>query len=292
MDQKIVAVFYEVQPKNDAVPDFDAALNSVYARGVEPGERELQISEDVTVRLERLNSHGDWMEGEMTRIQVDNIPHEALPHGLQPSRAESQGHSAVFRYNRRLRVLVMQRNLSGMTVNRLFRYLRVHDEVARYDVDPIPNLNVWERFGRKKPRRFSLTLASIRDPEIAEGPVGAITDSSRRMGQALESPTIHMSFSAGGRDEGLNKSALREIVEFFTGSESEEYEVTSLSVSGVDEENDASEVINFLDDILKEDDKIMLNGLDSEESFSSRIVFLRDCFAAHMDYIASQYGPD
>jgi hypothetical protein len=61
-------------------------------------------------------------------------------------------------------------------------------------------------------------------------------------------------------------------------------------VSAEDEEDHASQIINFLDDILKERAEVDLNGLSSEESYERRMVILRDCYAQNMDYIIERHG--
>lgn len=291
MDKKVTANFYTVEPRNEGVPSFEIALNTCLGLGASPGERELALSaDDSRVRLERLLPHGDWLEGEVVRVQRDNIPLEAEPEGLVPSRAESQGHSAVFRYNPGMRLLIMERNLSNMTPSRLTRYLYRADQAARYQLKPIANQDVWERYGRMRPKRFSLTLASVTNPDAVEGPVGAVLTSSRILHEVTNAPVIHISVRAGGDPDGLEKSRIAQIIEGLLGSDDPSYEVTSLSVSAEDEEDQASEVLNFLDDVLKESTQIDLNGLNSVDSYESRMVFLRACFAKHMDYIVALHG--
>lgn len=291
MDKKITAQFFQVVPRNEAVPDFVTAMQSCEALGANPGDRELPLSGDESfVRLERLAENGEWFEGEVVRVQRDNIPLEAHPEGLLPSRAESQGHSAVFRYNPALRLLVMERNLANMTPSRFMRYLKRVDQLARYELRLIPNQDVWERFGRLRPKRFSVTMASISNPEAVEGPVGAILQSGRILHEATNAPTVHISVRAGGDPEGLSKGAIASIIEYLVGNNDPNYEVTALSVSAEDEEDQATEIINFLDDILQVKGEINLNGLSSDDSFDRRMVFLRDCFAEHMDYIVDYHG--
>lgn len=291
MDKRIVASFFRMEPKNEAVPLFADALDACKALGVTPGERELPLSQDGTlVRLERLNRALGWIEGEVVRVQRDNIPHEAYPDGLRPSRAESQGHSAVFRYSPNLNILIIERNLVNMTPSRFLRYLRKADESARYTALPIPNVDLWERYGNIQPRRFSVTLASIDDPEDVEGDVGAIIQSGRVLHELTNGPTVSITVRAGADDGALEKGVVRRMIDGLLGSEDPGFEVTSLSVSGEDEDTDASDVLNFLDDVLREKSDIDLNGMTADQSYAARISFLRHSFAQHMDYLAQHYG--
>lgn len=292
MDKNIVAQFFIVEPRNEAAPNFEIVLQTALSLGAAPGNREIALSGDGTmVRLERLAAVGDWWEGEIVRIQRDNIPPEARPEGLFPSRAQSQSHSAVFRYNPNLRLLVSQINSTNMTVSRFFRYLRRVDDSARYDARPIPNSEIWERYGRMKPTRFSVTLASITNPALVEGPVGAIVNSSSRLHEITHAPVVQISVRAGGNPEGLEKSVIAQMIEGLSGINDQGFEVTSLSVSAEDEEDQASEILNFIDDILREKDEIDLNGLDSQASFNIRMDFVRTCFYKHMDYIVEHHVP-
>jgi hypothetical protein len=292
MDKSITVQFFKVLPKNDGVPPFEVALDACLGLGANPGDRELPISDDETVRvrLERLMEHGGWLEGEVVRVQRDNIPHEAYPDGLRPSRAESQGHSAVFRYNPALSLLVMETNATNMTPSRFTRYVRRVDGSARYELTLIPNQDVWERYGRMRPKRFSVTLASVSNAEAVEGEVGAILHSSRILHEVTNGGVIQISVRPGGEPEGLEKGAIARIIEGFLEKDDPSYEVKALSVSAEDEEDHASQIINFLDDILKERAEVDLNGLSSEESYERRMVILRDCYAQNMDYIIERHG--
>jgi hypothetical protein len=294
VDKTITVQFFKLQPRNDAAPAFETALDTCWQLGDTPGARELSLTEAEAdhshVRLERLQTHAEWIEGEIVRVQRDNIPHEAHPEGLRPSRAQSQGHSAVFRYNPGLRLLVMEINPTNMTPSRFLRYIKRVDQTARYESLLIPNQDVWERYGRMRPRRFSVTLASVTNPEAVEGPVGAVLQSTRMLHEVTNGGTIHISVKPGGEPEGLNKNAIGSIIKSLVGNRDPNFEVTSLSVSADDEDDRGSQVLNFLDDILKEREEVDLNGLSSEESYERRIVVLRDCFALHMDYIVEHHG--
>ena len=292
MDKRITVQFFKIEPRNEAVPSFEDILNKAAELGNLPGERELELSDDGTkVRLERLVANGEWFEAEMVRVQRDNIPLEAQEEGLIISRAESLGHSAVLRYCPALALLVVEMNPTNMTLSRGMRYLRKVDDTARYDARPIPNREIWERYGRMKPKRFSVTLASITNPQELEGPVGAITQSSRRLHEMTNAPIVQISVRAGGHPEGLDKGVIESLVDGLLGSDDPGFEVTALSVSAEDEEEQATELLNFLDDILKEHEEINLNNLDSNQSFNVRMDILRACFAKHMDYIANHHGP-
>lgn len=185
--------------------------------------------------------------------------------------------------------MVIERNLVNMTTSRFFRYLRKVDEEARYEALPIPAEDVWERYGRMKPTRFSVTLSSITNPADIEGPVGAILDSGQRLHEMIEGPTVHLSVYSGGKPDGLNKGMIGRIIEGLLDSNEQGYEVTALSVSAEDEDDEASHVLNFLRDILLHSDEIDLDGVSSEVSFTRRIAFLRACYGEHMDYIVKHH---
>ena len=216
MDKRIVVQFLKVVPRNAAAPALVDALNEALALGTMPGDRELALStDDTTVRLERLIQIGDWYEGEVTRVQRDNIPPEAMDDGLLASRAQSLGHSAVFRFNPNLQVLLIERHSVNMTASRFFRYLRRVNASARYEALPIANQDVWERYGQMRPQRFSVTMASITNPAAHEGPVGAITASAKRLHEMTNGPVVQIAIRAGGNPDGLEKGVVRQMIEGF-----------------------------------------------------------------------------
>jgi hypothetical protein len=290
MDKRISVHFFHVVPRNAGVPPLGDVLRAADRLGADPGARQRNISDDVVVRLEALGENGNWLEGDFTRIQSDNIPPEAEHAGLVPSRAQNQGHCAAFIYQQDTGLLVVQRNANGMTISRMFRYLYAVDPTARYNALPIASRDMWDRFAEGRAKKFSVTLAPIDDPAQIEGPVDTVVGSSRRLAEALEGVKVHISVSAGSDAAGLNKGVIRTVIEALTGGGGAGADVTTLSVTSENEADDASEVINFLGDVLKDKEEVDLNGLDGRCSLEVRIAALRACYARQMDHIMRHYG--
>ena len=290
MDTVIWVHFFEVAKRTEASTEFSDALEAVWALGATPGEREIALSSDDTViRLERYSEQGDWIEGEVVRVQRANIPPEAFPEGLQASSAGSQGHSMVFRYHKQLRVLAAEKNRVGMTVSRFLRYLKANEPMARYIAPPVASNDMWERFAHRKVTRFSVGLSALEDPSHVGGIAGALSRTSKDLHDMTHAPAVHFTMHAGGLEDGLEKGAIRSAIENLLGGAAER-EVTSLSVSTEDESDRGNEAINFLDDVLKRRHEIDVSDLDSDGSYEERMEFLRDCFAENIDYLEGYYG--
>ena len=290
MDTVVWAHFFGIEKRTATAPDFEDAVRAVWELGEEPGERELELSADDTrIRIERFTEQGDWIEGEVVRVQTSNIPPEAFPEGLQRSRAQSQGHSMVFRYHKRMHVLLAEKNRIGMTVSRFLRYLKRNDPLARYVAPPTADEDSWAKFGRKTISRFSVGISAIADPADIGGVAGAVSSASKRLHDMTHAPTVHISMYSGGAEDGLEKGAIRGAIETLLGGDPN-YKVTALSVSGEDEDDRGSTAIDFLDDVLREREEIDLTELDADQSYNERIRFLHDCFATHIDYLERYYG--
>lgn len=195
----------------------------------------------------------------------------------------------AFRYHKRMRVLLAEKNRIGMTVSRFLRYLKRNDPLARYIAPPTANQDAWERFGRKTISRFSVGLSAIADPADVGGVAGAVGRTSKILHDMTHAPTVHIAMYSGGAEDGLEKGAIRRAIETFLGGDPN-YEVTALSVSGEDDDDRGSKAIDFLDDVLREREQIDLTDMDSDASYEERIRFLRDCFERHLDYLERYYG--
>lgn len=292
MDSLVTLKFFRVSLANPHNIPFERALKEALNLGPSPSLRELDINagigEKLIVRLERMTETDDVLFGEIIRKQISNIPPEAHDSGLSPIRLSNNGGiglSAVFRYHKPTKTLVLQSNIHAMTQSRLNYYLKSVNVNAEYVFDPIPTVSAWERFNSGVPRRVKMRIASPEKFAHLAGSGQAIAKGVADIGEALHAPYITIEVSMGRKRGGLFGDATRKFIESVLAiRESSPSTIEMLSAS-VAEDGSGADMINFLDEHLVVRDRLDLNDLDPDRNYEVRRDFAKAKFDDHYPYI-------
>ncbi len=287
---KVTARFFRLEKIHQSAPAVENALQAAFNAGRTASEREKQVFGH-TLRLERFSPDNTFYDGEIVRKQTTDIPPEANDAGLQKlsvSAGGGIGHCIAFRYNAPLQVLAIQFDNRAVSVNRLLAYLREFDQSYDYRPEPIVREDAWEKYDRGLPRKFELEIASPQNLESVEGDPGPVVDSFRRLGEITDGPVIRVEVKMGRRKGALAKKALDPIIRYFYQGAGRTEDVRKLTVTSADE--DGSESINFLDDLLKESRDVEVPEGDPDGHYKKRRDWLETCFGMHFEYIRQVYG--
>jgi hypothetical protein len=82
MKTSVTVRFFKVEKNHNTAPDFEVALQTVFASGVKASQREKDVFGQI-LRLERLKKDNTFWAGEIVRKQIGDIPPEANDNGLQ-----------------------------------------------------------------------------------------------------------------------------------------------------------------------------------------------------------------
>src|ERR1043166_9255282 len=177
MDKWVTVQFWRLTPLADGGASFEQALAAAFALGPMAPQREREVGSGAIVRLERLEADGAFIDGEFARIQRDGLPHATGPEGLIPLEHDALGHAVAFRYSPDLRVLAMEQDKNAVSPRRMLLYLKAVTANASFSAESLENEDVWDRFDRGQPRRFSITMAAASNAAAVEGQAGTIAAS-------------------------------------------------------------------------------------------------------------------
>lgn len=282
--------FFKIEKANPAAPDLDAALNAAFGLGQSAAERERSVF-DQTLRLERLDADQTFYAGEIVKKQTVDIPPEANNEGLQKlslSEGGGVGHCIAFRYSVALQTIAIQFDNRKVSINRLLAYLRDIDPAYDYRAEAIVRSDAWEKYNRGLPTKLELEIAQPQNLAVVEGDVKSVIEATRDLAEVTDGPVISITVKMGRRKGSLAKETIDSVLSYFSTGPGGTEDVRKLRVTSSDE--DGSEIINFLKDLLRESRDVNVPEGDPDGHYESRRRWLETCFRMHFDYISRVYG--
>lgn len=282
--------FFKIEKVHGSAPDLEVALQNAYSSGGKACEREKSVVGH-TLRLERLAQDNTFYDGEIVRKQTGDIPPEANDNGLQKlavSEGGGIGHCIAFRYSVALQAIAIQFDNRAVSINRLLAYLREFDPSYDYRAEAMVRRDAWEKYNRGLPTKFTLTVAQPQNLEAVEGDVGSVIESTRTLAEIADGPVITVEIKMGRRKGSLAKGAIDGVLKYFTSGKGATEDVRALSVTSANE--DSSEAINFLNDLLRESRNVEVPEGDPDAHYKKRCSWITTCFSIHFDYIKEVYG--
>jgi hypothetical protein len=177
-------------------------------------------------------------------------------------------------------------------VARILQYLYAHNTLADYRIEPLVTPTAWKDFEKARPKKFRLKIADPQNLEPIEGDAAMpVVDSLKRLANATEAPYITIEASMGNRKGDLSGDMVRRLLSLFGGSD-RDADVRSLSVSVRDESTKATQLIDFLDQVLSVEGTMVLQDDNPEANYTTRSTWIKLQFAAQLTYITSVYGDE
>lgn len=287
---RITVRFFKVEKVHDSAPDLEVALQNALNSAEKAFGREKNVLGH-TLRLERLVKDNTFFDGEIVRKQTGDIPPEANDSGLQKlavTEGGGIGHCIAFRYCVALQTIAIQFDNRAVSVNRLLAYLREFDPTYDYRAEPIVNKDAWSKYNRGQPTKLTLTIAQPQNLTSVEGDVGAVIESTRRLSEIYDGPVITVEVKMGRKKGSLAKKAIDGVIRHFTTGQGSTDDVRALSATAANE--DGSEAVNFLNDLLRESSDIDVPEGDPDGHYEKRKNRIKSCFNTHFKYIKEVYG--
>lgn len=129
MDRVVTARFYEVVGMDVGLP-FKEAIEKVAAIASR-ADRERNLGNDLVLRLEHLETHGNLTVGDMTRIQTENLPGAPSDDTLNPLQDDKLGHSFGFCFDSATNSLSLQFHTQAQ-VGKIMSYFSEFSEGGHY----------------------------------------------------------------------------------------------------------------------------------------------------------------
>lgn len=288
LDSRIHARFYRASKPAAGTTDFHDVLLEL-AKKPKAGDREVDIGDEVIVRLERGTTHKEFVEGELCRVQKVNFPPQAGPDGLKPlplGQGMGFGHVVAFSYHVPTRVLLIQRNILSITSNRLALYVASSKPGCVFAFAPVLSEDAMKRFKDKTPRAFEVTFAGPDNLAAFDDENIPAAKGARMIAEAYDGIRVTIGVSVGksrkkhlDKDEILN--SLGKLVQL--GG------VKKLKVKAADGGDDT--VINFIKEQLQAEHTLKLPDDDPDKNYEARKLFLRKVFSDNLAALEKQFKP-
>lgn len=287
MDTTITGRAFHVSEPSAGRRDFHELL---LAQASKPSRkaREIDIGDEVVIRLERGTLTDQWLVGEFVRVQTKEIPPQAGPDGLEPIELKDGrglGHLAAFVYNTKTRVLILQTNRLSATPSRIGLYTAGNDLKDLYVLRPVLAQDAMKRFTKKDPRSFSVTFAGPKNLDFLSGQDLAIAQGAKLIAEAYGGIRVRIDVSVGkSRKKLLDKDSILTALGNISGLPGVKRLKVSAEEKGVDDD-----VINFLKEQIHESKKLDIPS-DLDGSFEARAQFLKTIYEKNSTTISAQFG--
>lgn len=166
MRREIKARYWRLAPIMSGGVSFASALRRIHSI-TPPGSRQFKVEAGYFVRLERLETSGSLIAGEMYRVQTDGIPPLVTPDGAKPMELEGGGgfgHASTFVATADGESVLWHQDDLGCSPRKLGEYLAgFADPAYRCDPTPYATKDLWHQLRKAKRIRSIQVKAVIRE---------------------------------------------------------------------------------------------------------------------------------
>lgn len=287
---RVTVRFFRIEKIHQSAPDLEVALRNAFNSGDDAKDREKSIAGQ-TLRLERLEKDNMFYDGEIVRKQVGDMPPEANDAGLTRlpvSAGGGIGHCIAFRYSIATQVIAIQFDNRSVSINKVMAYLKEFDPSYIYRPEPMVRKDAWEKYNQGLPTKFAIEIAQPQNLETVEGEVGSAIASARNLADIADGPVIYIEVKMGRKKGSLAKQSVDDLLNYFRTGDGHTQDIRKLCATTATE--DGSEMVNFLNDFLREQREIEVPEGDPDGHYSKRRACLNSCFHTHFGYIQEVYG--
>jgi hypothetical protein len=255
MPKSITVRFYEIGKLTQHGASLRQALQEIFGSGP-PGDREVQLSEGFTCRLERLHTTAGFVSGEMLRVRTTDFPCEVLPQGTRRLGVDGPiGDGIAFRFRDADSRLAIQYDPRVVSPGRMFDYIAQWHGTPLFGFTPTMDDDAIARFRAQPLRKVKIKLATPRNLAAIEDAAAPAAIALRDLGEDYEAPIVTLELSMGHAKGHLAEGA-KQMTEGFLRMLGEGADVRSIVVTPDAGEGVDNEDINLLDQLLSDKDEI------------------------------------
>lgn len=252
----------------DTQTEFSVALQHIARE--ELADREQEI-EEVIIRLERHETIGNHVCGELIRMQTDNLPPQAASgHPVQPLGVSAIGHSTVFAYDPRLSVLALQLG-------------------ASYSLLPAPTMEAWQKLNSGRVRSVGFRVAHPESLRAVDAQARAVKSGLVDLKGALGTTKVDVTLSMSRGDEDIGKRASLDLFRWFRAEKEEERGgISRLTANVVPAGLEKADLLNLIEAQMGAHATLELPSDDPDQSYAARVAFTRRVLRDHRRAIEAQ----
>lgn len=259
MSKKLTIRFYRITCP-DAV-EFPALLKKIKRSSVK--DRTHKINK-IPIRAMNLSSDDAFFYGDLIKIRMDELPQIANSQNdelkdLTITADEGLGEAAAFLYHPETNIIAMQFNSHGVREGVFVRYLKhfyKHQEFC--ELRPILKDDTVEKYNRLK-------LFTKMQIKLAQGLTSNSTAKNPSVSHVLnlvklhDSPTIDLTLSLGHGKKGRSLRDIKSFIDSIRSGIGSFFDVKKLQVEGKESIGLETEVVDFIQDLLKYEATIQAN---------------------------------
>jgi len=245
------------------------------------------------VRLQNAHPSQGIVEAEMLRIQMSDLPAKAKLSGkvgnLDLDEDEGIGGETAFLYDTQHKVLVLQRNKSGVTANMLSGYFQAKGGVAPIVLRPVIQADAIKRLAAmKETRRLKVRLAGITNPAFFRSQGSGLGEMVDIL-EFFRAPSATFEMSMGHQSGSLWAQKIvalaKKVVNLPTDNKGE---VSTMEVSGI-LDDDSRDVFDVLAYRMVEIVQVATNE-HRRSSYKKRRPEIKQAWERRKDELASMFG--
>jgi len=291
MDKSVSVRFYRVRRRDREGVSFSDCLRELGGRNL--ADREVEIDDGVTVRLDQFGEHAGYINGLFLRKQIHNLPPKvppgapAIPLGLPQGYA--LGHSIAFRYHPGLSVLALQYNQKEVSLLKIHDYISIALGTPGYRFEPVLNLDAWRQLNSTVPRKLTIKVAAPDQLEAVENNHLTTKTSLENLKNLSGGAHVELSFSMGHHQGSLLPRSIRNLSSWIMGeSEASRGEISKIRLEGKNEDG-ATIALDLLNAQLGEKTTLDLPD-DPERSYQIRDQYVSDVCRRNWLAVREQFG--
>jgi len=290
MPRKIRVDFYQVDTQKPSVL-FEDIIQQISSFPSDES-RNIEIR-GFPIRLSTSSQRLGFWQGDLMRIRMNDIPTKASLSGetepLELDDDEGLGEETAFLYHIQTNVLMMQRNRLGVSASAFAKYCRsmCHlDEDITFD--PILRGNVLERLAQMQiVRKFELKVARVEDLTILQGQDRGV-DEVLNIKDVFNAPNVSLTVSVGNRKNISLGNVIETAKKLFRSASDNSVNVKKIEVSGANEEDNQTDIIDLLEYWIREE--IRINPIDLRiVSYAERLQALEQAWERRREELGRMF---
>jgi len=293
MSKKIKVEFYIVKLQGNGSVTFESIVDTV-GRSTNDASRTIDINHS-PIRLHESGDYSNFCHGDMVRIRMDEFPIVASQDGdMEPidlDDDEGLGEETAFLYQIPTKVLMLQKNQYGVSAPSFAKYFQQKSDV-QIQLEPVMQGDAVARMSTmQRIKNFKVSIAQTNKMTNLQGQDMAV-DEVINLSRHFHSDSIDIEVSMGKKkDRSLTiENVINTAKTFFNHANIQQLgDIKAITISG-DSENGDHEVLNLLDDWIKE--SIEIDPIDIRRiEYKERAQALRDSWENRRDQLEKMFLP-
>ncbi|MXN65171.1 hypothetical protein GR183_09645 [Stappia sp. GBMRC 2046] len=290
MDRRLNFYFYQIVNNRQGALSLPQCLAEI-AETPPGAQREIAVTREYVMRLERFDEAHGLILGEMLRKQVVNFPARVPADGLATPLAlqgAGLGHNSVFIYKPEEDLLIYERNRNGVSVNRFLQYLRGQVNGIEFSALPVLTVDSLRMLTENQPTKLSLKISEPENLEVFENQALSPLQSIARVKELTGGSYVNIEFGVGRERVDLNKRNIINIVRnMLRNKENDSGGIKSIKANIRDEAGQTTP-LDFINAHLKYFEDLDLPDNDPEAVFEEKINAARRALEERYEEFAQQ----